>query len=132
MEVATFAAQDAFVPTHARRDWCHARSWRPDSDNSRVASGCSCWVRVHNARWRHIPGPPDAVGGVINDDEAHRAARAFSKVQLGELSAARQALEGAAVAPGTLATLAALTNPEKRPPVPRQPISPHLAQILTR
>ena len=44
-------------------DWCHAISWRPDSDNSRVASGCSCWVRAHNARWRHIPGPPDAVGG---------------------------------------------------------------------
>ena len=55
-----------------------------------------------------------------------RAARALSRVQLGELSAARQALEGAAVAPGTLATLAALTNPEKRPPVPRQPISPQL------
>ena len=30
---------------------------------------------------------------------------------------------------GTLATLAALTKPEKRPPVPRQPISPHLAQV---
>ena len=64
-----------------------------------------------------------------NDDEAQRAARALSRVQLGELLAARQALEGAAVAPGTLATLAALTNPEKRPPVPRQPISPHLAQV---
>ena len=49
-----------------------------------------------------------------NDDEAQRAARALSRVQLGELSAARQALEGVAVAPGTLATLAALTNPEKR------------------
>ena len=58
-----------------------------------------------------------------NDDEAQRAARALSRVQLGELSAARQALEGAAVAPGTLATLAALTNPEKRPPVPKQPIT---------
>ena len=32
---------------------------------------------------------------------------------LGELSAGRQALDGAPVAPGTLATLSALTDPEK-------------------
>ena len=34
-------------------------------------------------------------------------------------SAARQALEGAELAPGMLATLRALTDPEKRPPLPR-------------
>ena len=35
----------------------------------------------------------------------------------------RQALDGAEVAPGNLATLAQLTNPETRPPVPRDPLS---------
>ena len=39
--------------------------------------------------------------------------RAVSFAQMGELSAARQALEGAQLAPGTLATLAALTNPDR-------------------
>ena len=47
-----------------------------------------------------------------DDDEARRAARAMSLTQMGELSAARQALEGAAVVPGTMSTLRALTNPE--------------------
>ena len=43
-----------------------------------------------------------------------RAERAKSLVKLGELSAARVALEGAEVVPGTLATLRELTNPERR------------------
>ena len=38
------------------------------------------------------------------------------------MHAARRALEGAELAPGTLATLHALTDPEKRPPLPRSPI----------
>ena len=41
---------------------------------------------------------------------------------LGELSAGRQALEGAEVAPGTLRTVAALTDPDKRPALPREPL----------
>ena len=57
------------------------------------------------------------------DNEAKRVAWAMARVQLGELSAARQALEEAAVAPGTLATLAELTNRGFRPRVPRQPIN---------
>ena len=40
-------------------------------------------------------------------------------MSVGELSAAGQALEGAALVPGTVATLAALTDPEKRPPLHR-------------
>ena len=40
-----------------------------------------------------------------------RAVRAEQLASLGELSAARRALEGAEMAPGTLATLAELTNP---------------------
>ena len=43
-------------------------------------------------------------------------------VHLGELSSARQALEGAAVAPGSNQTLTMLSDPAKRPPVLRDPI----------
>ena len=43
------------------------------------------------ARRRHHP------------EEAKRAARALSLVQVGELSAARQALEGASLVPGSIA-----------------------------
>ena len=45
-------------------------------------------------------------------------ARSF--VHMGELSAARRALEAAPVAPGTMATLRKLTDPERRPPVARE------------
>ena len=42
---------------------------------------------------------------------------------MGELSAARQALEGVSVAPGNLATLGMPTDPTRRPPVPRRVLS---------
>ena len=51
------------------------------------------------------------------------ATRALSLVQDGRLSAARQALEGASLAPGNLATLGMLTDPTRRPPVPRSALS---------
>ena len=47
-------------------------------------------------------------------------------VQLGELSSARQALEGAELAPGDRNTLHQLTDLNRRPPVPRDPIPPEL------
>ena len=53
----------------------------------------------------------------------HRIARAEALVHLGELSAARQALEGAEVAPGSVETLDAL---RKRPAVPREVCLPEL------
>ena len=62
-------------------------------------------------------------------DEATRAARAMSLVQVGELSAARQALEGAALTPGNLATLRALTHPSKRPAFPREELSVEVARV---
>ena len=64
-----------------------------------------------------------------SDDDGKRAARALSLVYMGELSAARQALESAPVAPGTMATLRALTDPEKRPPVPRDDLSGVVAEL---
>ena len=64
----------------------------------------------------------------ILHDVAPRAARAMSLILMGEMSAARQALEGTAVPPGTLSTLRALTDPEKRPPLPRTPLSRKVAE----
>ena len=49
-------------------------------------------------------------------------------MQVGELSAARQALEGASMAPGTIATLRELTHPDRRPPVPREEMSRVVAE----
>ena len=63
-----------------------------------------------------------------HDDDAKRASRALSLVQVGELSAARQALEGASMAPGTIATLRELTHPDRRPPVPREEMSRVVAE----
>ena len=60
------------------------------------------------------------------DDDVPTCRRAEKLVSMGELSAARQALEGASVAPGTLCTLRELTNPEKRPAWPRSPIPPDI------
>ena len=62
-----------------------------------------------------------------SDDVRDRASRALRLAQLGELSAARQALEGAQLAPGDLTTLRALTDPDRRPPVPREPLSEEVA-----
>ena len=42
---------------------------------------------------------------------------------MGELSTARQALEGARLAPGNDETLQVLRDPEKRPPLPRETLS---------
>ena len=55
-----------------------------------------------------------------------RAARAEALVQIGELSSARQALEGAEVAPGNRTTLGALRKFERRPPNLRDPLPEEL------
>ena len=57
-----------------------------------------------------------------------RARRAFHMVQLGEVSAGQQALDGACFAPGDLKTLKALKDPSRRPPVPRDPLPDSVAQ----
>ena len=102
---------------------------RHASGCSRMDNGCSCWMRVpiakvHQNNVRRRRRRDD------DDGEAKRAARALSLVRVGELSAARQALEGAAFALGTLATLAALTDPEKRASVLHTCCSP--SQTLTQ
>ena len=58
-----------------------------------------------------------------------RAARALGLVHMGELSNARQALEGDVLAPGTEKTWKALTDEERRPPGVREPLDPFVAEV---
>ena len=62
--------------------------------------------------------PPDPV--------EHRVECAHNLIQMGDLSAARQALDGDPVAPGDHATLRALCVPQRRPQAPRGPLAPEL------
>ena len=55
-----------------------------------------------------------------------RVRRAENLVHVGELSSARKALEGAALAPGTRATLDKLQDARRRPPQPREPLPPEI------
>ena len=64
------------------------------------------------------------------DNEERRCDRARSLVHMGELSAARRALEAAPVAPGTMATLRMLTDPERRPPVAREELCQEVADAI--
>ena len=57
-----------------------------------------------------------------HDTVTKRVERAEFLVCLGEISAARHALEGSPVAPGTEETLNALRDMDRRPPLPRDPI----------
>ena len=59
-------------------------------------------------------------------DTARRVSRLVFLVHMGELSSARQALEGASLAPGSEATLNALRDPEKKPQFPRHPLPQEL------
>ena len=94
--------------------------------------------RFHEGRWTEL-----LAESVANAQKTHQTSvrrrhrqrddgrqrqlhRALRLVHVGELSAARQVLESADVAPGTLATLRELTNPARRPPVPRQGLSKQL------
>ena len=70
--------------------------------------------------------------GTQTNEVEKRAAKALMMVQMGELSSARQALEGAELAPGTPATLAALRDPTRRPDQPRDPIPPALMDLVPR
>ena len=63
------------------------------------------------------------------NDPERRAARAQALVMLGELSSARQAVEGEELAPGTEETLRLLRDPLRRPPRPREVLPAHLREI---
>ena len=78
----------------------------------------SAMAAVQALGQRRRRAPPDPV--------EHRAERAHNLIQMGELSAARQALDGDPVAPGNDATLRALRDPQRRPQAPRGPLAPEL------
>ena len=77
------------------------------------------WVSLLIASMEHATRPAQASSRRSHrrdhDNVESRAARAEGLVHMGEFSAARQALEGAAVAPGNRETLNALQNPVRRP-----------------
>ena len=91
------------------------------------------WVSFLNASMEHATRAAQASSRrpCRRDDDnlESRAARAEGLGHMGELSAARQALEGAVVAPGNRETLNALQNPVGRPPVPRDPIPQDIFQV---
>ena len=62
----------------------------------------------------------------VGDSVEKRARRALQMVQL---SAGRQALEGASLAPGDKKTLAALKDPNRRPALPRNSVPEEMAQF---
>ena len=83
-------------------------------------------IRARRVPWSHEVAQSRARGSRRIrqnqvDSVERRAERAQALAQLGELSSARQALEGSCVAPGNLATLRSLTNPSRRPVRPRDP-----------
>ena len=66
----------------------------------------------------------------MNEDSVEKCARwALHMVQLGELSAGRQVLEGASLAPGDKKTLEALKDPSRRPVLPRNSVPDKMAQF---
>ena len=87
--------------------------WVQLLDASRSSAQISSTARVRQRRR----------GRNRTQDVEKRAAKAAMMVQLGDLSTALQALEGADLAPGTPATLAVLRDPARRPERPQDPIS---------
>ena len=79
-----------------------------------------------------IISPSASHGRQVNGDEERRA-KAELLVGMGELSSARQALEGAELAPGTNETLQMLSDHSKRPPEIREPlpaeVSNHVSEV---
>ena len=65
-------------------------------------------------------------------DAVHNEMRSKTELpgpEVGELSSARQALEGAPVAPGNRNTLTLLQDARRRPPEPREPLPPGLLRF---
>ena len=106
--------------------WFRNGIWKVDCVYSWQASGQSCCSKVR------CIGRSSSFRVDVNMAKSRRAARAVRQVELGELSAGRQALEGESVAPGTLRTLRALTDPGRRPEIPREPLLPVLSHHVPR
>ena len=110
------------------------RSWpvQPHAQHSQVLI-LSILMEVFTKRARVLKSPPAFLKGAFRSCmrmALQRAERAQQLANLGELSSARLALEGSALAPGNLATLRSLTNARRparqREPMP-QSVTDHLA-----
>ncbi|CAE7030091.1 unnamed protein product [Symbiodinium natans] len=76
------------------------------------------------------PIPPRPAANLDAEAVAERRREAAcARTRQGELSRARQVLTSAELAPGDEATRAALTDPAKRPPQPREPIPAEVLQF---
>ena len=67
--------------------------------------------------------------GAPEDNVEERVRKAHHMIQLGEVSAGRQALEGASLATGDERILKALKDPARRPALPRNPVPHEIAQF---
>ena len=83
------------------------------------------WQALHAHAHTHAaarPPTPAAAEGLPDSLADGRRSRACSQVQQGNLSRASQLLTASPLAPGTEATLAALSDPDRRPPALLRPI----------
>ncbi|CAL1156747.1 unnamed protein product [Cladocopium goreaui] len=76
------------------------------------------------------PAAPRPASPAPVNPQTRRHAQACAQVRQGNLSRARHTLTHPALAPGTPATLAALRDPDRRPPQLRRPIPDHLTRPL--
>ena len=100
----------------ARFEVFRRREWR-----SLLEARAQCDTRAAQARCRRRRRQVD--------DVEQRAIRAETLIHLGELSHARQVLEGAELAPGNQATLDA-QDEERRPPLPTRCLPPDLVHHM--
>ena len=84
------------------------------------------WLQLLQSA-RRVCDPARDAPALPPDEVCERKRRqACAKVQRGEVSRARQVLTAAELAPGNEATWAALTDPTRRPPVPRAEVPSEL------
>ena len=88
---------------------------------SLIEASIACDAQAAQSRCRQRRRAADVV--------EQRAIRAETLVQVGELSHARQVLEGADLAPGNQATLDALSDQSRRPALPREPLPEELTNF---
>lgn len=85
------------------------------------------WELLHQHSRTAISVPPPAAPTTEAAQSASRRhQQACAHVRAGNLSRARQTLTSSALAPGTPATFASLTDPTRRPPALRRPVPEHI------
>ena len=105
MEIVLFVHPDVSLPP---------QSGRPGSEEDIVSQSGPLSKRSVGRTGRD---EPHQFGG---SGECQRQAAKEIQGRLGEVSACRQALDGACLAPGDLKTQKALEDPTRRPPAPRE------------